>query len=156
MRDRQRGRDDGASAVEFALVLPLLIILVFGIISFGIVFAQKLALGNAARQAARYGVVQGRTCGDMVASAQGAANTISMQGSNTKVLISMTGANPTPCGPDSNYTSAEQAAQPCLGSQSNDEVTVRIRYDSTLTIPLVFSNPVFTIDGNGVFRCEFS
>ena len=51
MRGRKRGRDDGASAVEFALVLPLLIILLFGIISFGIVFAQKLALGNAARQA---------------------------------------------------------------------------------------------------------
>jgi Flp pilus assembly protein TadG len=156
MRDRQRGKDDGASAVEFALVLPLLIILLFGIISFGIVFAQKLALGNAARQAARYGVVQGRTCGDVVASAQSAANTIAMQGVNTKVFISMTGATPTPCGPDSNYSSAEQAAQPCLGSQPNDEITVRVQFDSKLTIPLVFTNPIFTIDGNGVFRCEFS
>ena len=40
-RPRRRS-DDGASAVEFALVLPILLFLVFGIISFGTFFAQHL------------------------------------------------------------------------------------------------------------------
>ncbi len=50
-----RDRDDGAAAVEFAIVLPLLVMLVFGIISFGIIFHHRLSLGDGAREAARYG-----------------------------------------------------------------------------------------------------
>lgn len=65
-RARASRRDDGAAAVEFALVLPLLMMLVFGIISFGILFAQQLSLGNGARQGARLGVVADRTCADIV------------------------------------------------------------------------------------------
>ena len=44
-----RDREGGAVLVEFALVLPLLLMLVFGIISFGIVFHHKLSLGDGAR-----------------------------------------------------------------------------------------------------------
>ena len=137
-------------------MVPLLIILVFGIISFGIIFAQKLALGNASRQAARYGVVDGRTCGDIVASAQSAATTIQMQGTNTKVYVTKSGTGTTPCGADAVYTPAEQAAQPCKNSATNDEITVRVQFDSKLTVPLVFTNNVFSVDGIGVFRCEYS
>ena len=54
-RDAFRDREGGAVLVEFALVLPLLLMLVFGIISFGIVFHHKLSLGDGAREAARYG-----------------------------------------------------------------------------------------------------
>jgi hypothetical protein len=41
--------------VEFALVLPLLIALVFGIIEFGVFFYNRAMLTNAAREAAREG-----------------------------------------------------------------------------------------------------
>ena len=58
---RRRTRDDGAAAVEFALVMPLLVLLVSGIMAFGIVFAQEISLGNAARQAARSAAVNGPT-----------------------------------------------------------------------------------------------
>lgn len=44
----------GAAAVEFALVLPLLLALVFGIVEFGWMFNQQLTLTNAARESARY------------------------------------------------------------------------------------------------------
>lgn len=45
----------GAVAVEFALVLPLLGMLVFGIVSFGLAFSDKVALANAIREGSRFG-----------------------------------------------------------------------------------------------------
>lgn len=50
---RIRRRDDGAAAVEFALILPVLLTVMFGIIEFGWAFGQQVSLGNAAREAAR-------------------------------------------------------------------------------------------------------
>lgn len=46
-------RDDGAAAVEFALVLPLLLLLVFGIVDFGLAYQAKVELAHAAREGVR-------------------------------------------------------------------------------------------------------
>ena len=46
--------ENGQSIVEFALVLPILIILVCGIIDFGWLYNCNIAATNAAREAARY------------------------------------------------------------------------------------------------------
>ena len=48
---------DGAPAVEFALLLPLLVLLLFGLIQFGIAFNTKIQATNAAREGARMAVV---------------------------------------------------------------------------------------------------
>jgi Flp pilus assembly protein TadG len=48
------GRQRGAAAVEFALVLPLLLVLILGIIDFGLYFYDDLQLTHVARDAARY------------------------------------------------------------------------------------------------------
>jgi Flp pilus assembly pilin Flp len=48
---------DGAAAVEFALLLPLLVLLLFGIIEFGFAFSTRIQATNAAREAARLAVV---------------------------------------------------------------------------------------------------
>ncbi len=45
----------GAVAVEFALVLPLLSMLLFGIVTFGFAFSDKIALVNAVREGGRFG-----------------------------------------------------------------------------------------------------
>jgi Flp pilus assembly pilin Flp len=51
-----RGQD-GAAAVEFALLLPLLVLLLFGFIQFGLAFSTRIQATNAAREAARQAVV---------------------------------------------------------------------------------------------------
>src|SRR5881398_2476607 len=45
--------EKGQSLVEFALVLPLLILLLFGIIDFGRIFNAYLTIDHAGRDAAR-------------------------------------------------------------------------------------------------------
>lgn len=51
-------REDGAAAIEFALVLPLLLILVFGIIDFGRLLYTANTLTSAVREGARFASVQ--------------------------------------------------------------------------------------------------
>jgi Flp pilus assembly protein TadG len=47
----------GASAVEFALVLPLLMLILWGIIEFGFLLYNKQVITNASREGARAGIV---------------------------------------------------------------------------------------------------
>lgn len=47
----------GSNIVEFALILPLLLVLVFGIIDFGLALFDKAVLTNASREGARAGMV---------------------------------------------------------------------------------------------------
>lgn len=49
--------EKGIAAVEFALVLPLLVTLLFGIIEFGLVMYNKQVITNASREGARAGIV---------------------------------------------------------------------------------------------------
>ena len=57
-------RDDrGATAVEFALLFPLFLAICFGTISGGILFSDKLAITQGAREGARYGATHPFTTG---------------------------------------------------------------------------------------------
>ena len=173
---RRRG-DDGASAVEFALVLPILVMLVFGIISFGIVFAQKLALANSTREAARASVVgvqsaQRTTCLGLASQIRSTATTISMSGANINVNVyykadpTVTGNGTLVCS-GSTGTSAGTPSMtnptktPCIPpagvtDPSNAQLIVTTTYNSSLVIPLAVVAPTFTIDGTGAYRCEYS
>lgn len=50
---RNKKRDEGASLVEFAMLMPLLVLLLFGIIEFAWVFASNLDVKQGAREGAR-------------------------------------------------------------------------------------------------------
>ena len=50
--------ESGASAVEFALLLPVLMLILFGIIEFGLALYQQAILTNASREGARLAIVQ--------------------------------------------------------------------------------------------------
>jgi len=58
----------GVAAAEFALVLPVLLLILFGTIEFGMMMYGREIVTNAAREGARAGIVQGppkRTGGDI-------------------------------------------------------------------------------------------
>jgi Flp pilus assembly pilin Flp len=60
-----RRDQEGAAAVEFALLLPLLVLLLFGMIEFGFAFNSRIQATNAAREAARRAVVGIDNWGDL-------------------------------------------------------------------------------------------
>lgn len=142
----RRGNDRGAAAVEFALVVPILLMLVFAIITFGFLLAQKLAIENAARQAARHGAVENRTCADVVAEATSAAKPLVDLASGTiEVTRGPAGSAGTPC-----------SGEPCEGSADKDNITVTITYPGTVLIPVwPGMGATMTLTGQGVFRCEW-
>ncbi len=56
-RGTRHGGQKGAAMVEFAIILPLLLVFVFGIIEFGLLLYNQQVITNASREGARYGIV---------------------------------------------------------------------------------------------------
>lgn len=86
---RRRWRSDtGAELIEFALVFPLLLLVVLGIVDFGLVFQQYEVLTNAAREGARIAVLPNYSAADAQARVDQyiAAGMLSMGGSVTTVV----------------------------------------------------------------------
>jgi len=55
MRNRQRCR--GQNLVEFSVVLPIMIVVMLGIVEFGLIYFMRASVENAAREGARYGAI---------------------------------------------------------------------------------------------------
>jgi Flp pilus assembly protein TadG len=68
---RSRSSEDGQTAVEFALVLPILAVLLFAIVQFGVTFHDYVTVTDASRVAARKAAVS-RHVGDNGAAAEAA------------------------------------------------------------------------------------
>jgi Flp pilus assembly protein TadG len=83
-------KQKGIAAVEFALVLPLLLLIVFGIIEFGVALYDTAVITNAAREGARAGVVLTSP------RPSTAAITTVVTNYTSSHLISFAGTNPTP------------------------------------------------------------
>ena len=66
--------ENGQTAVEFALVLPLLAVLIFAIVEFGVTFHDYVTVTDASRVAARKAAVS-RFAGDNGAAAEAAGFT---------------------------------------------------------------------------------
>lgn len=150
-------REHGAAAVEFALVLPILLLVVFGIISFGILFAQQLSLGNGARQGARLGVVAQNSCSDIAREARSGSQTIGMNADDVRVIVkvgpnegSLTSKCDVAAGSPGSSTTI-----PCLSATDNNKLFVYTVYPSEVTVPLVPIKKTMILESVGVFRCEF-
>lgn len=118
-----KGRGDGgAAAVEFALVLPLLLMLIFGVIDFGRMMHAQLVVAEAAREAARASAL----VDNATAEARGEAITDSL------------GA-PSDGGPVTEVTDG------CDALPSPDDMTT-----VTVTFAFRFITPIALGDGDGV------
>lgn len=133
-------RDTGASAVEFAIVAPLLFVLVLGIINFGVLFGQQLALNSAVREGARGAVVQSTgqnadgTATDVPTLVRNAVNGIAMDPTDVTVT---NGA--------------------CPGDGGKQNLMVTATYPASLLAPMPVPGFPNTIDlsAEAVFRCEW-
>ena len=133
---RRGSREQGASAVEFALVLPVLVLLVFGIITFGIVFARTQGMEAAAREGARTASLGRDVSEDRVVAA--VRNTAVPFIDVNKVNVVITPTNP----------------KWCEDTQTLVTVTVSVDPDEyALPIPL-FRDITTSYEASGTFRCE--
>ncbi len=49
--------EKGGSLIEFAIIAPLLFVILFGIVEFGLLLYNQAVITNASREGARYGIV---------------------------------------------------------------------------------------------------
>ncbi len=65
MRTTLRRSEQGSQLIEFAIVVPLFLLLLAGIFDFGMMFRTFEAVTNAAREGARVGVLPGYAAEDV-------------------------------------------------------------------------------------------
>lgn len=128
-------RDRGAAAVEFALVMPLLFLLIFGIIDFARAWNMQIALTHAAREGVRVAALGG-SAGDAVARTEAAAFPV------TGMTVGVTSCP---------VTAASSDDAEVLASRTYDYITpispvLNIIGQPALAVP--------TITGRGRMRCN--
>lgn len=120
-------RDRGAVMVEFALILPLLLMLVIGIIQFGFALNAQVAIQAAAREGARVAAVGG----DGMAAAEDSL------GEMPQVA-----------------DFAVDPIDPCSSSVDDDDVVVRVSAQYPFSIPFVPNLGSVTLRATAKMRCE--
>jgi Flp pilus assembly protein TadG len=85
-----RRREEAQSLAEFALILPVFLILVFGIIDFGMGLRAYITVAQATREGARYGIV-GNAAGTFTAGGSGDCNGSTTTNIVGKVCSTMNG-----------------------------------------------------------------
>ena len=149
-RLRRRREDDerGAELIEFAIVVVLLIALLYGVITYGVILAAQATITQSAADAARAGIVQGTgntTCNlipnvsaaGCAAVAQAATDLGWMNKGGCNEVVNgtpvLTGSSPITC-------TATVLAPPTSGCPSNVsnsclQVTVSYNYSSSPLFP---------------------
>ena len=140
--------EEGAAAVEFAIVVSLLFTIIFGIMEFGLAFFELQNLRSSAREGARAAAVEGTRAEMSSALVSGASG--SLPSGYNAFLVSVGGAS-------------TNADQPCsITDAQGKEVKVTIPVSSlpanvqssfSIDIPFV---PKITLNPTlaGSFRCE--
>ena len=147
MHLRRGGREQGASAVEFALVLPILVLLVFGIITFGIVFARTQGMEAAAREGARTASL-GRDvdAGRVRTAVQNTA--VPFINTQTDIDFEIL-AGPSP---DSQVPTPSDW---CQNTETLVTVVVRVTDAARYSLPIPLFRDITTdYEARGTFRCE--
>lgn len=129
---RQHKRDErGASAVEFAFIVPLLIVLVVGIAEFGRAFQVQSTLSAAAREGVRTMALQN----DPAA---------------TRATVENVAASLKPAVTDAQITISPTACPATYPNATNVTVTINYR----LSFFTGFFGSGVNLTGRGVMRCN--
>lgn len=124
-----QSNERGAAMAEFALVIPLFIILVFGIIQFGIALNRVQAFHAAAREGARVGSLE-------------SSSTTDINNAVDAALAGFPSVSPT----------ISVSPGTCAG-RPGAPITVEVTAPYTIQIPLLPDADI-NLTGDGVFRCE--
>ena len=89
---RPRNKESGVELIEFALVFPLLLLVILGVVDFGFLFQRWEALTNAAREGARVATLPGYETVDVEARVASylAAGGVPTTGGNPAVTVAGT------------------------------------------------------------------
>jgi Flp pilus assembly protein TadG len=174
-RRRAPAGDSGASAVEFALVVPVLVLLVFGIINFGFLFSQQSSLNNGVREGARRAVVNDpyngvsasanpRTCDGIITSIKNQLSGLGLNAAAVQVKVSQDGwTSSDSCGSTFQASTFGTASShtPCIGSFDTATNTARsliveVKYVSMIPAALPPFPTTMTLTSKAVYRCEFN
>lgn len=131
---RRTRSERGAELIEFALVFPLLLLLVLGMVDFGFLFQRYEVLTNAAREGARIAVLPGYSNSDVQSRV---CNYVQGGG------IPITGSCPNPTNPVITPTDSS-IALPSGGTLAAKSVTV------TYTNSYLFLGPIITMFGGNL------
>ncbi len=123
----------GAAVVEFALVLPFLVLLIFGLIEFGRAYSAKIELTAAVREGVRTAALADGACGS----------------ADLKTCVEESTRNAA-----SGLTSSSIAVTPTLCNATPKPVnaTILATYPFTYDIPF-FGSGTWTLNAKGVMRC---
>jgi Flp pilus assembly protein TadG len=122
----RRQRDErGAEMVEFAFVVVLLIALLYGIISYGLILAAQATITQAAADGARAGIVASSPGGSTGPPCTTSACTVSEAQAGTDVGWMSKGT----CGTSSTTITCVSTEQPCTSNQNNQCLTVTVTYN---------------------------
>ena len=137
----KKSGERGAAAVEFALLLPVLVLILFGIIEFGLLLYDQQVITNASREGARAGIVQAATRPNL------AAITSVVTNYTGSYLVTFAGGavNPSVTAPNG---ACVDFGNPATGLQ----VSVTYRYTFLVLGNLGFASPLLT--ANTTMRCE--
>ena len=122
----------GVAAVELAIVLPFLVLLVFGTIEFGLMFYNKQVITNASREGVRAGIT-GITDTEV--------QQIVLDYCNNK-LINLNGSD------------ALQAGDVVVAPDGADDLSVTVSFDYNLLFSQIIGINTTTLSARTIMRME--
>jgi hypothetical protein len=143
-RGARTGLERGSVLVEAAMLLPILLVAVFGIVEFGRFFYTKIAIENATREAGRFAVT-----GNMMADPGNPTNDMARPDGIRQYLVDQVGGI--------EIDKAKITIDPSDGGGPSDIVKISVEYKFDFAVPLIaefFPNGAFTIEYTTVMKNE--
>jgi Flp pilus assembly protein TadG len=115
-RRRNRRDEKGAEVVEFAIIVVLLVGILYGILSMGIIMAVKVSVTQAAADGARAAIVQTGSSQQYLTAYTQASNDLSWLGQGA-------------CTPSTTIITCQPTEAPCAANTSQTCITVKVTYN---------------------------